>query len=564
MIRSPRRFSATLLAALVVYFFVVSVTVRSVGLVGEVAIGWALPTPPTVLVALDPPVSGVEATGLLRAARTRPTERLVLPTGGGGTVEVPLAVNAYTGGIADWPARIVRAATGSLAAGLAVHVLLGALLLALAHRFTALHGSRIAAGAVAAVLATDWCFVFYRKVLGGTELLLQAAALLVVWALWSRRWKGGAHGTTALALGIGLGLAAKATFAATLVAYGLAALLTRWDRPATLPPRRVQLGRLVAIPLLCVSPLILANVHQYVSPLPSIVSHDTLGLQFGRLWHGWTGPSPAREGLANLLHFFGNPLAFFADAYGADPVPPVSVLRLVGFSATIAGIALAWRRPAGRAAPGDALLRFLSVAVPLQVGLVSLANRDLHHLAQITVPLALLVGLAAERLAATVAPPRSLPRALAAALFVSPLVLAGALHLADTDRVVGTIASPSFTEAGQSALVGLLREQGVTRLVAVDYELYGMLEARAPEIAVTHAWGARSRGKAPPAEVLKLAEGGWFLSVRASAPMLYNWSPDEKKVAAAAADAGVLATPVGRLTDATGAWATLYRVTPAL
>jgi len=560
MIRRYAHFPAVLAAALAVYLFVSATTVRSVGLVGEVAIGWALPTPPTVLVALDPPVSGVESEGILRAARTRPTERLVLP----GGVEVPLAINAYTGGLADWPARIARAATGSLAAGLAVHVALGALLLALAHRFTALHGSRIAAGAVAAVLATDWCFVFYRKVLGGTELLLQAAALLVIWSLWSRRWKGGAHGTTALALGIGLGLAAKATFAATLLAYGLAALLTRWDRPATLPPRGVQLGRLLAIPLVCVSPLILANVHQYVSPLPPIVSHDTLGLQFNRLWHGWTGPTPAREGLVNLVHFFGNSLAFFADAYGAEHVPPVSVLRVVGYAVTLGGVALAWRRAAGRGAPGDALVRFLSLAVPLQVALVSLANRDLHHLAQITVPLAILVGLAAARVAATLAPPRSLPRALATAVFVAPLVVAGARHLADTDRVVGTVTSPSFTEAGQAALVALLREQGVTRLVAVDYELYGMLEARAPEIAVTHAWGARSRGKAPPVAVLKLAEGGWFLSVRASAPMLYNWSPDEKKVAASAAEAEVLATPVGHLTDPSGEWATLYRVAPAL
>ncbi|MDP2313384.1 MAG: hypothetical protein Q8P41_10795 [Pseudomonadota bacterium] len=556
MILFPYRGSIAALSSVVAYFLLVVLTVRGVGLVGEVAVGWALPTPPVVLLTLDPPVSGAETTGLLQAARTRPTERLVI-----GSAQVPLAINAYTGGAADWPARAARALTGSRTAGVVTHVALGALLLLLAHRFLTFHGTRIAAGAAAWVLATDWCFVFYRKVLGGTEILLQAAALLVLWALWSRRWKGGVHGTVAIAIGVGLGLAAKVTFAATLLAYGIAVVLTRWDRPELRPPSRVHPGVLLGIPMLCVTPLLLANLHQLVLPLPPIVSHDMLGLQFARLWSGWTGPSPAREGLTNLLYFFGNPVAFFANAYGAEAVAPVSVLRLVGFAATVAGALLEWRTPAKSSS--GALLRFLSLAVPLQVALVSLANRDLHHLAQISVPLALLVGLAADRLAATIAPPRSFVRAVATAVFVSPMVLAGALHLANTDRVVSTVDTPSFTEAGQASLVEMLRAEHVTRLVACDYELYGMLEARAPEVAITHAWGARSRGEADGPAILRLASGGWFLAVRASAPMVYNWSPDARKVAVAAAEAGVVATPVASLFRGGSAWATLYRVDPA-
>lgn len=556
MIHFPSRSSLAAVGALVAYLLLACSTVRAVGLVGEVAIGWALPSPPTVLVTLDPPVSGAETIGVLRAARTRPTERLVL-----GSAELPLAINAYTGGAGDWPARMARAGTGSLAAGVVTHVLLGGLLLLLAHRFLLFHGTRIAAGAAAWVLATDWCFVFYRKVLGGTEILLQAAALLVLWALWSRRWKGGTHGAAAIALGVGLGLAAKVTFAATLVAYGIAAVSTRWDRPELKPPRRVHPGMLLGIPLLCAAPLLVANVHQLLAPLPNIVSHDTLGLQLARLWSGWIGASPAREGISNLLYFFGNPVAFFGPAYGAEAVAPASALRIFGLAATAAGVVFEWRMPA-RTASG-ALLRFLSIAVPLQIAIVSLANRDLHHLAQASVPLALLVGLSAERLAGTLAPPRSLARGAFAGVFVSPLLLAGVLHLADTDRVVDTIRTPTFTEAGQTALVTMLRAEGVTRLVACDYELYGMLEARAPEIAVTHVWGARSTGRADPEAILRLAAGGWFLSVRASAPMIYNWSPDEKKIAAAAAAAGVTATPVARLSEGETEQAALYRVDPA-
>ena len=190
-----------------------------------------------------------------------------------------------------------------------------------------------------------------------------------------------------------------------------------------------------------------------------------------------------------------------------------------------------------------------------------LANHDLHHLAQASVPLALLSALAAERLAGTLAPPRSAKRGILTALFVLPLLVSGASSLARTDSVIETVRAPSFTESGQEELVRMLRGAGVTRLVTTDYELYGMLEARAPEVPVTHLWGAVARGEKGPA-VLRYAAGGWYLSVRASAPMAYNWSPDAKKVAAAAAEAGVRATEVSHLVRDGKPWATLYRVEP--
>lgn len=530
-------------------------TVRGVGVVGETTISWGLAQPPQVLVSLAPASSGEVVAGPLVAAQARPTERLQV-----GEAWVPLAVNAYTGGPPDWPARLAWALTGSLAAGTATHVGLGLLLLGLAHRFLRFHASAVAAGCAALFLATDWAFVFYRKVLGGTEVLLMAAGLLVLWSLWSRRWKGGIHGTVALAVGIGLGLLAKATFVATLAAFGVAALATRWDRPALKPPPRVHPGVLVGVVLLCLSPLIVANLHHALLPDgPRAMSHDTLALQLERLRWGWSGDAPAREGLANLLCFLGNPLAFFGPAYGATPVAPISTLRVLGFAAALWGVILEWRDRAR--SPGGALLRFLSIAVPLQVAFLFAANRDLHHLAQATVPLALLVGLAADRVAATMAPPRSLRRALLAGLLVAPHALAGARHLADTDDVLATVEAPTFTEAGQAALVDALRSAGVTRLVASDYELYGMLEARAPEIAVTHTWPALSRGERDHAAILRLARGGWYVSVRASAPMVYNWSPDAKKVARAAAEAGVAATLVSELGGpGKDAWATIWRV----
>ena len=46
-----------LLATLVVYLILALFTVREVGLVGEVAIGWSQPDAPTVFVNLDPPIT---------------------------------------------------------------------------------------------------------------------------------------------------------------------------------------------------------------------------------------------------------------------------------------------------------------------------------------------------------------------------------------------------------------------------------------------------------------------------------------------------------------------------
>jgi hypothetical protein len=527
--------------ALVLYAALAFFTVRAVAPVGEVDIGWALATPPKVLVQWAPPVESAAngALGPLEARQTRPLESLVL-----GPARIPLAINAYTGGAADWPARLARALTGLRGAGVATNVALGALLLALAHRFLRFHGTPTSSGAAALLLATDWSFVFFKKVLGGTELLLQVAGLLVIWALWSRRWKGGRHGTAAIALGVGLGLGAKATFAGTLLAFGAAALLTRRDRPAVNPPAPVHLGWLVAVPLLCVSPLVLSfGHHALLGDVPRIVSHDTLGLQSGRLL---SGGHLGREAAANVGRFFGNPLAWLADAWGTVPVEPLAPLRLVTLALGAAGALMEWRHRTR--SPSAALLRYLSLAVPMQGAVLFLLNRDLHHLAQATVPLALLVALGADRVAAEYTRPRSPGRAVLLAVLVAPAMAAGVGQLLATDGVVRTARARTFTADGQAALVDLLRTHGVTRLVVNDYELYGAIEELAPEIAVTHGWGAVSRKDRDLAGLRAAAKGGYYLIVRPSAPFIYDWS---------APDVGVR---VGELSDGSGNWAELRRV----
>lgn len=494
--------SLGLLLALALYAALAVGTVDAVGIVGEIA---AASGPPPRAV-LDP--TAPEPAGWLQARVARPWESLG---------PLPLAVNSYTGGLADWPATLLRLAGAPWPAVRALHVALGGLLLVLAHRFLRFHGPDMSAGAAALLLATDWCFHFYKKVLGGTEILLQASALLLLWALWSRRWRGGVHGTVAIAVALGLGLGAKLSFVATALAFGLAALLTRRDRPPMLPPASVRPGLLLGIVALLLAPLAVANLHHLLRPELAARSHDTLAMQLGRLGMGGMG----RETAANLLYFLQDPLASLAPAWRCVAVEPLAPLRWPVFALAALGVLLAWRDRSP--SPSAALLRFLSLAVPLQVLALFLLNRDLHHLAQASVGLALLCGAGCARVAGAFAPPRAAFRALVSLVLVAPAMLTGVEQLRMTDTVVRTSRVPLFTEAGQQALVEMLRRNGVRALLTTDYEVYGVLEARAPEIAVLHGWPAVAAGRKDPAAWLAL--GRPWLTLRAGAPYIYNLRP---------------------------------------
>lgn len=561
----PRRLAQVdpgLALALVIYALLAAFTVTEVGLVGEVAVGWALGEPPAVVLATEPLTwadglrapSGGHRWGPLLASQVRPTESLII-----GPLSLPLAINSYTGGPPDWPARLVWALSGSTAAVTFLHVALGGLFIALLHRFLVFHGSRLAAGIAALLLATDWSFVFYRKVLGGTELLLLAGLLLAWWALWSRRWAAGRHGLLALAVGVGMALLAKITAALSLAALVLAALLTRWDRPNLRPPLPGRLWQPVLALGLLLSPLALAAAHHALA-VPAeghLVSHDFPGLQLERVAQAVSGgKGPAREGLGNLALWAGTPLRFFEVAYAAEGAPPTNPWRLVGWAVVGLGVVLGWRDR--HPTPSQALLRFTSVLLLLQVGLVWLVARDLHHLAVATPTACVLAGLALERVAALTTPRHSLPRLRNAGLLALPWAVAGVAALLRTDGLVSTIPVPTFTTSGQAALTELLDAHEVSRLVVTDYESYGLLEVLRPEAEVLHGWGAvaSERGEAL-GPLLELAEGGHFLTVRASANMVYNLRPSAARLATVGRERGLDVAAVGALE---GEEAVLYEV----
>ena len=554
-----RRIPLSLYLALGLYLLLAATTVNSVGVVGEVDGTWALAHPPKVLVGwVDGTAFWADGSqsGPLVASQVRPLERLDL-----WGIQLPLAVNHYTGGLADWPARASFALSGSLRLVQALHVVLGGLLLVLMHRFLRFHGTDIAAAVAALVLASDWNFVFYRKVLGGTEILLQAAGLLVLWAIWSRRWAGGRHGGLAIAVGIGLGFLAKVTFLPTLLALALVTLATRSDRPAIRPPFPLKPFQMVAIVVLLTSPLWISWIHHLgaFSDSLHLRSHDYLGLQTSRAWQGLFESGPSRESAASLWSFFSSPFPWFEGAYQTQPHEGAPPWRTMALVVPLAGSLLAWRDTAE--SKPRALLRFMSLFVPLQVLLIWLSNKDLHHLAQAAVPMAIWIGLATDRLCAAFTPPRSPRRALFRLLFCLPWLSAGSQSLRGTDAAVNSSPIHTFTKSGQAELKTWIRAHSVSQLWASDYDLSGMLDIHLPDLALSHAWGDVSRrGREALPDLLEAARGGHYLTVRPSAPMIYNLRPSQDELQALGTELGLRVELVDVLEDSLGSWAELYSV----
>ena len=557
--RTRRLFPYGLLVALILYALAALLTQREVGVVGEVAIGPALGRPPAVWVQSDPvvwadgassPTAGHQD-GPLVASQVRPIERISV-----GGLDLPLAINVYTGGLPDWPARLLWLLTGSWAVVVAGNVGLGGLLIALVHRFLRFHGSDLGATLAALVLASDAGFLFYRKALGGTELALQAAGLLCFWSLWARRWSGGRHGVVGFGVGVGLGLLAKATFVYTLAALMATALLMRWDKPAMRPPLPARWWVAPAPVVLLTAPLWITWLHHAaeVPSDPHIVSHDFFEIQLLRvraLLSG--GDTPAREAWQNLSTWAGNPFAFIGAAYKGAAPPTWTPWRAVAWVVVAAGAVLAWRNR--HPSPQEALLRFSGVYLLLQVGALYMGGRDLHHLAQATPTLAITAGLALERLASTNTATRSLARLRNAGLLVLPWLGTGLVASMRADTTLASLEVPTFARGAQQDLVGMLRSQQVSRLVVCDYESYGLLEVLTPDIAVEHAWGAMSRASwdrgetrdGVLAQMLRRAEGGHLLVVTASAPMIYTLAPRPGELRAAAAALGLTVTEVAHL-----------------
>lgn len=548
---------------------------REMGWVGEVIAAWALPDPPAVLVDADgtfadptrAPNAGHRLGGVisLEASQVRPLESARI--GDGTTLaRIPLMVNSYTGGAPDWPSRALFAVTGSLRAVLGLHLALGLGLAAALWTALRRHGAGIGAGAAAIWLVTDWNFAWYRTVLGGTEIALIGASLLLLLAFLDRRWRGATLAPYLVAAGAGLGLHAKITFVAPLLAAGLATVLTRWDRGPLLAPPRPSARTLAvcaAIFAAFLLPGLVALAHGAQLGEPHIRSHDFVDLQWHRLFSGWTRKAFGREQPINLYSWWLDPLAFFRR--GCDEAPSLSLGRAIGWTIVLFGTGLAWRDRSPR--EPEAALRWLSLAVPAGSLGLFLLNRDVHHQSQLTVWTAAWAGLAVDRIAANATPPRSIARASLAGILCLPWASQGIADAWRTDAELARCVPPSVRTSGQAAIVGLLRDQGVDRLMVCDYDLYGALDALAPDVVVTNGWGAMSRSDdrdATLAGLLARGAGGWYLAVEPSAKRIYEYDPGDKRIIELGRSAGLRVERVGAVSDPrAGVWARLFRVWPA-
>ncbi len=516
------------------------------GVVGEVAAAWA--EPPSVCVALDPPAlsharSGESvgvSLGPLRWSPTRPT--LLLGP-------LPLQVNAYTGGLPDWPTRIALAA-GGLRGARALHLALGVALVVATWVVGRRWGGPLVGALAALLLATRWDFLVWRAMLGGTELALIAANLCLLAAITARPGQTRPWGVV---LGLAFGLHAKVTFVLSAAALWLAAgRLSGGARP---PLRAVLLGLgLGALPA-----GIAALMALQLDPAASVVrSHDSLALQGARVVGMLRGVDGDREQLGNLARWLLDPAPFLVQAWGADPAllpgPAAGLLLGLGWLLALLGMAAGWRRSG---AAGDAL-RGLSLALPAQVLLLLLFARDLHHLGQAAATAALWAALCTAALARRIGGERRGRVAVLGLVLALPAMIGGPMSLEATDRLLRSAPAPTLSTSGQAELVRLLDENHVSRVVLCDYEASGALELLRPGLQFENAWGAASRGEPGLVErLVGAAAGDHLLVLRASAPLIYNRAPSPRQVEATAAAQGLRAERVGGLS---GGRAELYRI----
>jgi hypothetical protein len=522
------------LAALA-FVAIASLAFRDVGLVGETAISWALRRPPQVAVDLAPvrwadglsdPTAG-HALGPLVASQVRPIERLHLLG-----IDVPLLVNGHTTALPDWPDAVLYAATQSPLIVRLGHLLAGALIVVATALLAARLQSPRAAMLVSVLLATDWAFGFYKAALGGTEIALQVAVVLCVYALATERriWM--------LPLAFGLGVVAKLAFLPVALVVAVVFLATG-KRPL---PREWVLGGVALV--VAIAPYAIAAFHHawFVPQEPHVISHDFPSVQWSRVtrWIGG-GHGGARESFVAVGSFFGNPLAFFGPAYGATAPSPFSPLRLVGWILVLRG-----------AMHGGRPVRILGAFLMLSTVALLVVAREMHHLAMLTPALALWAALSLDALAGASTPP--------AILIAVPLIAANVWALASTARVLATVRPPTFTTTDQAAVVGMLRNVGVERLVVSDYASYGLLDVLAPDLEIQHVWGYTSwRGASGLPNVLRLAAGAHFLVVESEAQLIYDLHPTLATLEQKAVFAHVR---VSRAAALDGDRAVLYRVDP--
>ena len=465
------------------YTLIQGVCFQEVGAAGEVAIGWS--STPNVVVNTHPiEYDNGAPWGIFHARETRPTETVHI-----GEFSIPITINSYTSAIPDWPSFILYTISESPSLIRGFHIVLGGVLLLLCF---SLFGGQLSF-VMALLLATDWMFLFYKQILGGTELCLQLASMGILWVMVHKRSWGW------LIFWMAWGLQAKITFVFVIVPVIVTIGIFQIKLPFTHIKRSLGVGALLIIPLLI-------SAYHHIDTSNVVRSHDTWAMQWNRIVMAFSGSTTEalREQSINLWHWMVHPLSFYERIYELPSSWEwISWIRSIGWILCGYTVILHRKNPQ---------IRMYSTLFVFLVLSICFGPKDLHHYAMIAPFWAFWVAKIVQQRQWNV--------------LYAPFVASGLLFIVHTDTVLEQVQVPTFNTTKQRELQEMLTQQKVEKLVTMDYEVYGLLEYQQQEITVLHGWGAIShkRYHALP-ELLLAAKGGHLIVLESSMPMRYNLRP---------------------------------------
>ena len=478
----------------VLIYTVVFQWIFPVGIIGEVEAMWG-PIPQTTL------ASSTSCFGNVCLYPTRPILRWH---------DVPLMLNVYTSAFPDWIHWLIYRVTESFEMIRISQIVCATLATMTMTFWLRNHLSRHMLIGFWLLLMTDWNYLFYKKALGNTEILLQVSWMFCILPLLFN-WNPNTQ-RRCMTLGLVVGLWTKITFVLHLLPLTIAVL---W-----MTGRRRELFQTLAIGIIIgLLPGILFIWWTESIVIP-IRSHDFWTMQWERIQHALAGQSSnVREQSSNVWLWLFDPLPFFTRAYGVPETIWHGWGRLFGYLLTIGALI---RFPIPNA------MRWVSI-LGSQVLVLSLIAQDLHHLV-IATPLCWLCVVHILN---------HTPTQRFRILALSGILLSNTWILLDTTDRINQVQTPTFSESNQTALIELLHRHQVTHLVTMDYEVFGVIEALDASIQVTHAWPSISteRWAALP-RILDAPPSSHLMVLKSSMPMIYNLQPSQDRLKATATKYG--------------------------
>ncbi len=428
----------------------------------------------------------------------------------------PLMLNVYTPSIPDWIHWLNFRVTSSGHSIRIGQVLFSAIALCILRHWSTHWLKGYWCWLFIIFLCADWNWIFYKKALGNTEILLQLGWFACIVGVWKQLHQS--SGSRWIVTGLIIGLWSKITFILLMFPLGIVLMWQTKSRKNLYSP--ILFGLLIGI-----IPYLLLLLWTVNIEIP-VRSHDFWTLKWERIVLSLQGSTSIRETPNNWILWLFDPLPFFEIAYS---VPTHNWLGWGKCAALILAIGVCW---SNRNVPS---IQFLSVLLTSQVLILSVIAQDLHHLAIATPLFWLWFCLVLQHI--------PLQR-IRFGIITVVLLNQGIILWQGCSRIL-EVNTPTFSQLKQQQLTSLLLTNQVQHLVTMDYEIYGILEVEVPNIDVLHSWPSIStqRWAALP-KILKTSIQKHLVVVESSMPMTYNLQPTSKRLQEACASLNLQATLV--------------------